>query len=223
MLRLRRARTLAWPQALPMNNRQHLPLLVAIMVALATSSCAHGSPTQPSPPAASNTSESEAPVAAPIAPTSEPDAPASAPAASAEVVHDGAPCAPLAEHLTRLAGDGAKDCGSIAPDGERREAWSCVDAAHRAGSAFKVVLFERGKDSMLGLAWTRDAGGQVTRVWSDSDPTGSGKNKLTMGTKACPAPQLRSRDAGLERGELFECAPATEPERRCRSHAMPSQ
>jgi hypothetical protein len=197
------------------RNSLHL----AIMIALATSSCAHASQSREAPAAASSASEPEAPVAAPVDPVD----PVAAPVASPEVVHDSAPCVSLAEHLTKLAGDKATDCGSIAPDGERSAAWSCVDAAHRAGNAFKVVLFERGKDSMLGVAWTRDGSGQVSRVWSDSDPTGSNSNKLTMGTRACSQPQLREKAVGLERGELFECAPSADPERRCRSHALATQ
>jgi hypothetical protein len=191
-----------------MITLRHSGLLV-LMLALFITGCAHDSTSSESPAGADG--------------TSEPSAPTSGPVSSDGVVHDTTPCIPLADHLQQLAGDGAIDCGTIAPDADPSAAWSCVDAAQRAGNAFKVALLKRGKDSTVTTAWTRDAAGEITRISSDSDPTGSNQNKPAHGTKPCAQATLRPKDEGLQYGALFTCAATTEPERRCRSHGFEGQ
>lgn len=152
--------------------------------------------------------------------SSSPPGPVRAPAADPDIVVTGE-CPTLAIYLSELAGADAYECGAVQPDdpSERRAAViACVRDAHERGRPFQASFFSRGKDSMLGTAWTRNAAGEIHRVLYDRNPKGGHVERPTMTRYRCEGAQLTAAASPSDSPRLlFTCASSAKPAERCRT------
>ncbi len=107
---------------------------------------------------------------------------------------------PFELEIARLAGRDAQQCGIVAFGKDGTAAWTCSQAAERAGRGWWVAVEGGGEDSLVGHAAIRTADGRHILLDYDSSPFGSGLYPRFT-TTTCPWPVAYDAKQPLP----FEC------------------
>jgi hypothetical protein len=97
----------------------------------------------------------------------------------------------LDEDVRFFAGETARDCGSVAPEGDRAGVDACVAEAFDAGAPFIARYEQGGVDSKLVLAVASNTEGVVKLFQWDSSPCGGAGCDPVTDVQSCEGPALR--------------------------------
>ena len=92
------------------------------------------------------------------------------------------------EHVSRIAGDGATDCGFFrisSPDSLKNQVRRCARTSWRSGQAVKFGHMSYGDDSTFCDVAIRDGDGQIWSFFYDSDVSGGSGGPATIWVSEC--------------------------------------
>ncbi len=121
----------------------------------------------------------------------------------------------LNDDLRLFAGESARDCGSVAPDGDRADADACVAEAFDAGDPF-IVRYERmGIDSKVISGLAANAEGTVKLFQWDSAPCGGPGCDPVTDVQVCEGPTLTEQTSEDPLALPITCERVGSSERVC--------